>query len=133
LLESLIQSLNLLHLTIPMVMATTAILTDLDYSTLNNNHQYPDKLDFVIDNHVTQTNALGLASQPLVQEVLKERISNIDVKACDPGAEDPFYVADLGQVYRQHLRWKKNLSRVKPFYGESAHLIQTSVSFQFLT
>jgi ornithine decarboxylase len=27
-------------------------------------------------------------------------------------------VADLGDVYRQHLRWKLNLPRVKPFYGE---------------
>jgi ornithine decarboxylase len=26
-------------------------------------------------------------------------------------------VADLGEVYRQHLRWKLNLPRVKPFYG----------------
>jgi ornithine decarboxylase len=28
-------------------------------------------------------------------------------------------VADLGEVYRQHLRWKLNLPRVRPFYGES--------------
>ena len=31
--------------------------------------------------------------------------------------EDAFYVADMGEVYRQHLRWKMNLARVKPFYG----------------
>jgi hypothetical protein len=28
-------------------------------------------------------------------------------------------VADLGEVYRQHLRWKRNLPRVKPFYGKT--------------
>jgi ornithine decarboxylase len=36
------------------------------------------------------------------------------------GEEDAFFVADLGEVYRQHLRWKKNLGRVKPHYGKSA-------------
>jgi hypothetical protein len=28
-------------------------------------------------------------------------------------------VADLGEVYRQHLRWKRNLPRIKPFYGKT--------------
>jgi hypothetical protein len=30
-------------------------------------------------------------------------------------------VADMGEIYRQHLRWKMNLGRVKPFYGRSRH------------
>jgi hypothetical protein len=49
--------------------------------------------------------------------VLKEHIARIDADTCEPGEEDAFYVADLGEVYRQHLRWKMNLGRVKPFYG----------------
>ena len=32
-------------------------------------------------------------------------------------AETAFFVADLGQVYKQHLRWKKCLPNVEPFYG----------------
>ena len=53
----------------------------------------------------------------LVAEALKERLESIDHEICQPGDEDAFFVADLGEVYRQHLRWKMNLKRVKPFYG----------------
>ncbi|KAI9890037.1 MAG: Ornithine decarboxylase [Vezdaea aestivalis] len=31
--------------------------------------------------------------------------------------EDAFFVADLGEVYRQHLRWKMQLPRITPFYA----------------
>ena len=58
------------------------------------------------------------ASRDFVLGVLKGRAASVDVHSCVPGAEDPFYVADLGEVYRQHLRWKLKLRRVKPFYGE---------------
>ena len=54
----------------------------------------------------------------LVKIALKERIKEIDTDACEAGEEDAFFVADMGEVYRQHLRWKMNLKRVKPHYGE---------------
>lgn len=54
----------------------------------------------------------------LIGEALHQRVQAVDHEVCEPGDEDTFYVADLGEVYRQHLRWKKNLPRVKPFYGE---------------
>ncbi len=63
------------------------------------------------------TNDGGQSPSKLVGKALKERIEKIDHEVCDPGDEDPFFVADLGEVYRQHLRWKMNLKRVKPFYG----------------
>ena len=53
----------------------------------------------------------------VVQRTLKEHIAGIDPHDCDAGEEDAFFVADLGEVYRQHLRWKMNLKRVKPHYG----------------
>ncbi|KAH8596941.1 putative ornithine decarboxylase [Bisporella sp. PMI_857] len=53
----------------------------------------------------------------LIGAALKERVESIDHEICEPGDEDTFFVADLGEVYRQHMRWKKNLSRVKPFYA----------------
>ena len=56
--------------------------------------------------------------QHLIGNALKNRVNNIDHDACEPGDEDTFFVADLGEVYRQHMRWKKNLPRVKPFYGK---------------
>jgi len=53
----------------------------------------------------------------LVGKALEERVEAIDHESCEPGEEDTFFVADLGEVYRQHMRWKKNMPRVKPFYG----------------
>lgn len=53
----------------------------------------------------------------LIGQALRQRVESIDHESCDPGDEDTFFVADLGEVYRQHLRWKRNLPRVKPFYA----------------
>ena len=53
----------------------------------------------------------------LIQESLNERIKDVNQDTCGPGEEDTFFVADLGEVYRQHLRWKNNLRRVKPHYA----------------
>jgi ornithine decarboxylase len=63
---------------------------------------------------------LNGANEPkqLVGDALMERVKNIDYENCEPGDEDTFFVADLGEVYRQHMRWKLNLPRVKPFYGK---------------
>jgi ornithine decarboxylase len=58
-------------------------------------------------------------SKQLIGQALKSRVEAIDPDTCGVGEEDAFFVADLGEVYRQHLRWKKNLGRVKPHYGES--------------
>lgn len=54
----------------------------------------------------------------LVRNTLKQRVDTIDTDICEPGEEDAFFVADVGEVYRQHLRWKLNLGRVKPHYGK---------------
>ena len=93
-------------------MAPSAITEYQDTTTIDS------KVNFIDTHHGDdETNAAGLASKALVQRVLKEQIDRINVDSCEPGEEDAFYVADLGEVYRQHLRWKLNLSRVKPFYG----------------
>jgi ornithine decarboxylase len=42
----------------------------------------------------------------------------------EPDAEAAFFVADLGEVYRQHLRWKKCLPNVTPFYGTLSPIVQ---------
>ncbi|KAL8688208.1 MAG: hypothetical protein Q9218_005827 [Villophora microphyllina] len=60
----------------------------------------------------------GIAfGKTLTQDALKRRIQDIDTDGCNPGDEDAFFVADMGEVYRQHLRWKMNLKRVKPHYA----------------
>lgn len=58
-------------------------------------------------------------SKQMISQALKKRVESIDQDSCEAGEEDTFFVADLGDVYRQHLRWKMNLSRIKPHYGES--------------
>ncbi|KAI0077813.1 ornithine decarboxylase [Panus rudis PR-1116 ss-1] len=35
----------------------------------------------------------------------------------EPDAEKAFFVADLSYVYHQHLRWKKNLPEIEPYYA----------------
>jgi len=59
----------------------------------------------------------GANPKQLIGAALKERVENIDHDVCEPGDEDTFFVADLGEVYRQHMRWKLNLPRVRPFYA----------------
>jgi ornithine decarboxylase len=53
----------------------------------------------------------------LIGDALRRRVEGIDNDACQPGDEDTFYVADLGEVYRSHMRWKQLLPRVKPFFA----------------
>lgn len=98
-----------------MVMAPSAIaIINHDKITVLND----SKVDYVdTNNHGVESDVTGFASKALINKVLKEQIARIDHDSCEPGEEDAFYVADLGEVYRQHLRWKLNLARVKPFYG----------------
>ncbi|KAF3907376.1 hypothetical protein ABW21_db0208029 [Orbilia brochopaga] len=56
-------------------------------------------------------------SKALIANALARRIESINVDNCEAGGEDAFFVADLGEVYRQHLRWKLNLPRIEPFYA----------------
>jgi ornithine decarboxylase len=58
-------------------------------------------------------------AKELIGAALKGRVEAIDQDTCSVGDEDAFFVADLGEVYRQHIRWKKHLGRVKPHYGTS--------------
>ena len=106
------------------------ILTDhfapLDYPDYSNNHVF---LKRSLHNDIFEHHghhglhghhdelAPGLAAKELIGQALCQRVEKINHEFCDPGEEDTFFVADLGEVYRQHLRWKLNLPRVKPFYG----------------
>ncbi|KAJ7698032.1 ornithine decarboxylase [Mycena rosella] len=50
---------------------------------------------------------------------LRNGIMNASVLAAkhDPDAEKAFFVGDLSQVYRQHLRWQACLPDIRPFYA----------------
>lgn len=79
------------------------------FPTNSVKEKHGDHEDTSAHGHVSPKDLIGAA--------LRERVENIDQDYCEPGEEDTFFVADLGEVYRQHLRWKKNLPRVKPFYA----------------
>ncbi|KAK5630935.1 hypothetical protein RRF57_006650 [Xylaria bambusicola] len=59
----------------------------------------------------------AVVAKQMIGDALRQRVESVDHESCDPGDEDTFFVGDLGEVYRQHMRWKKNLPRVKPFYA----------------
>ncbi|SNX82421.1 probable ornithine decarboxylase [Melanopsichium pennsylvanicum] len=48
---------------------------------------------------------------------LKRVLEDIDIHGCEANGENAFFVADLSQVYRQHLRWMRALPRIVPFYA----------------
>jgi ornithine decarboxylase len=52
-----------------------------------------------------------------IDQMLKARLASFDPETEDAEADNAFYVADLGEVYRQHLRWKALLPRIEPFFG----------------
>ncbi|SJX61126.1 ornithine decarboxylase [Sporisorium reilianum f. sp. reilianum] len=48
---------------------------------------------------------------------LKRVLEDIDIHGCEANGENAFFVADLSEVYRQHLRWMRALPRIVPFYA----------------
>ncbi|OQD73558.1 hypothetical protein PENDEC_c014G03265 [Penicillium decumbens] len=98
-------------------MAPTACVSPAEVCNLKNDLNSRDHLTVVNNHGVDDLLQSRLTAKDLVMSVLKKRAAEVDVDRCEPGEEDAFYVADLGEVYRQHMRWKMNLGRVKPFYA----------------
>lgn len=48
---------------------------------------------------------------------LRRVLNDIDIHGCEANGENAFFVADLSEVYRQHLRWMRALPRIVPFYA----------------
>lgn len=100
----------------------------IDFIDYQNNHVFSkcqtDNLNIIKNGSLNHNDYLHdlangkLLAKHMIGDALRQRVESIDYEYCEPGDEDTFFVADLGEVYRQHLRWKLNLPRVKPFYGE---------------
>jgi ornithine decarboxylase len=58
-----------------------------------------------------------------IESQLRAVLQSIDVDSCEANGENAFFVADLAEVYRQHVRWMRELPRVVPFYGEASPLV----------
>lgn len=90
-------------------MAPSAVTT---IETTYSSNVYQAKLNGV------HLDTISVASpKTLIGQALQRRVESIDHESCEAGEEDAFFVADLGDVYRQHMRFKLNLPRVKPFYA----------------
>lgn len=53
----------------------------------------------------------------LARFVIQARLALLDNESGSVEDDEPFFVADLGQVYQQHQRWTRSLPAVRPFYG----------------
>lgn len=99
-------------------MSPSAIITYENNNNLDSIESYYPKDSYIEVNGVN-------TAKTIIGNALKQRVENIDNDVCEADDEDAFFVADLGEVYRQHMRWKKNLPRVKPFYGQSFSYLLT--------
>jgi ornithine decarboxylase len=61
--------------------------------------------------------SLPISNKP-VHEVIREKLEAIHDDRWESDEENSFFVGDLGEIYRQHLRWKSLLPRIEPFYGK---------------
>lgn len=97
-----------------MGMATTAILLNPEDTIIENY----DKDIKIANNHgFDKAISADSTGKELVKRVLEKHIAQVNTDTCEADEENAFYVADLGEVYRQHMRWKTNLPRIKPFYA----------------
>lgn len=94
-------------------MAPSATLPNTEYASNENGWEEKSLKAHHSNDHGKEY------GRALTKAHLKRRIEGINTDTCDVGEEDAFFVADMGEVYRQHLRWKLNLKRVKPHYGKS--------------
>lgn len=54
--------------------------------------------------------------EELIDLAIESNISRINKRGA-VGGDESFFIADLGQIARQHKRWKQNLPNVRPYYG----------------
>ena len=101
-----------------MVMAPSAIGETPEYKNGNLNRLVCEGKDIrPLEGQFPVTEDGQAKAKRLIHRTLHNHIRSVDQDTCVAGEEDTFYVADLGEVYRQHRRWKLNLGRVKPHYA----------------
>lgn len=58
----------------------------------------------------------GSSFDDFTKETLKRLLQTAHSGPGEEG-EESFFMADMGEVYRQYLRWNKHLPMVRPYYG----------------
>lgn len=93
-------------------MAPIAIDLSPDYAPWSAKTNY-------FDNQKTEEHGhdgVKLAKE-MIGAALQKHVQAVNTDDCEAGDEDAFFVADLGDVYRQHLRWKEHLGRIIPHFA----------------
>ncbi|ORZ00431.1 pyridoxal-dependent decarboxylase [Syncephalastrum racemosum] len=52
-----------------------------------------------------------------VKEVMRRHLDAMAAHKWESDQENAFFVCDIGEVYRQHLRWKRLLPRITPYFA----------------
>ncbi|CAG8582644.1 14821_t:CDS:2 [Funneliformis mosseae] len=101
--------------------SNSSIATNIEGQSENiENGQFHSELSkdqIVIKDKSIKKNGMPPISTLPVEEILKSYLTTLDLDNCETESDNAFFVADLGEIYRQHLRWKTNLPRVEPFYA----------------
>lgn len=58
----------------------------------------------------------NISPEELIDLAIENRIARA-AKRSLVGGDESFFIADLGQVIRQHRRWTQNLPNLQPYYG----------------
>lgn len=96
-------------------MAPSAVYTPPDQYAVKFNHSNNQAFsDF--ESGARDHNG-GKVAKEMIGAALQKKIQTIDPHDCEAGEEDAFFVADMGDVYRQHMRWKRHLGRVTPHFA----------------
>lgn len=74
-------------------------------------------MDSMVSVHETMKFSGAFSPDQLSTFVIQARLALLNNDSGRVEDDEPFFVADLGQVYRQHQRWTRNLPTVHPFYG----------------
>ncbi|KAK4048835.1 Ornithine decarboxylase [Microbotryomycetes sp. JL221] len=68
---------------------------------------------------VQQVDTLPQVHTGTITDNFKTALQDIDLEECEAHGDNAFFVCDLAEVYRQHVRWMRELGhRVQPFFGE---------------
>ncbi|KAF8210069.1 ornithine decarboxylase [Mycena galopus ATCC 62051] len=98
-------------------MSKVLVLNPSDYPSLTRPNS---PLDFQNADDLTSDEPIFPDLPPLLHGHPDVHLRNAVLAAhsvTDPDAEHAFFVADLSQVYAQHLRWRTCLPEIHPFYA----------------
>lgn len=98
-------------------MAPSACNISPNYATLSAKTNYFDNSVSDYESGAVPGHHGAKIAKEMIGAALQKHVQAVDPHDCEAGEEDAFFVADMGEVYRQHLRWKKHLKRVTPHFA----------------